>query len=96
MKNEDMKKQVSMGAIHKDLQEIIILLKDIRRNQFFARASEDKRFYLTTNLGQVEEKLVRNALKEAGVCRSEHHDHGKIKFLGDISQSGQLKDLDEP
>ena len=95
MKNEDMKKQVSMGAIHKDLQEIIILLKDIRRNQFFARASEDKRFYLTTNLGQVEEKLVRNALQEAGVCRSEHHDHGKIKFLGDISQSGQSAESDK-
>ena len=89
------KKQASMTTIHEDLREVISLLKDIQRNQFFLLASADNRFALTTNVGQVQERLVSNALTEAGVCQCEHRAHGRIEFVGDISQSDQSRDSDK-
>lgn len=57
-------KQAFMTALHKDLQEIIKLLQEIKQTQFVALAAADDQLQMSTDVGTISEQFVKNGLEQ--------------------------------
>ncbi|MDQ0204102.1 hypothetical protein [Pectinatus haikarae] len=64
---DSLKDPVPMTTIHEDLQEIIQLLKDIQRNQYVLLADQNSSLLMSTDVGAVSMKIVKNGLEQFGI-----------------------------